>query len=167
MVIGRKSGGKQLMLSMPHSCRMRPGTLWRYQMEDKPLEASGSSRSSVEVTGRWNGSKLGYSCQGLYAQKHGIDYDETFSPVVKFQSIRVLLASTLQNDLLLYQMDVGTLDVLLLNGTLEENIYMQQPAGYLQQGRSISFVWLETITTMLEQSPHGVLDVCQLCTELS
>ena len=43
-----------------------------------------------------------------YTQKNGIDYYETFSPVVKFQSIRVLVALALQNDVLLHQMDVVT-----------------------------------------------------------
>ena len=65
-----------------------------------------------------------------YAQKPGIDYDETFSPVVKFSSIRVLLAFAVQNDMLLHQMDVVTA---FLNGTLEEDLYMQQPDGYVQQ----------------------------------
>ena len=54
-----------------------------------------------------------------YAQKPGIDYEETFSPVVKHQSIRTLLAFVVQNDMLLHQMDVVTA---FLNGTLEEDI---------------------------------------------
>ena len=65
-----------------------------------------------------------------YSQKYLIDYDETFSPVVKFQSIRVILAFALQNDLLLHQKNVVTA---FLNDTLEEDIYIQQPDGYLQQ----------------------------------
>ena len=55
-----------------------------------------------------------------------IDYDETFSPVVKFQSITVLLAFALQNDLLLYQMDFVTA------------FLIQQPDGYLQQTVTLS-----------------------------
>ena len=50
-----------------------------------------------------------------YAQQPGVDYDETFSPVVKFRSIRALLALAVQHDLLLHQMDVVTA---FLNGTL-------------------------------------------------
>ena len=86
-----------------------------------------------------------------YAQKHGIDYDETFSPVVKFQSIRVLLAFALQNDLLLHQMDVVTA---FLNGTLEEDIYMQQPDGYLQQGKEHLVCKLKKSLYGLKQSPR-------------
>ena len=65
-----------------------------------------------------------------YTQKHGIDYNETFLPVVNFHLIRVLLAFSIQNDLLLHQMDVVTT---FLNRTLEEDIWMQQPDSYLQQ----------------------------------
>ena len=66
-----------------------------------------------------------------YAQKCGIDYDETFSPVVRFSSIRFLLAFAVQNDLLIHQMDVETV---FLNSKLDEEIYMQQPEGYVKPG---------------------------------
>lgn len=55
-----------------------------------------------------------------YSQKHGIDYDETFSPVVRFPSIRALLAYAVQNEMMIHQMDVVTA---FLNGELEEEIY--------------------------------------------
>ena len=54
----------------------------------------------------------------------GIDY-ETFSPVVRFTSIRSLLAFAVQN-MLIHQMDVVTV---FLNGKLDEEIYMEQPEG--------------------------------------
>ena len=66
-----------------------------------------------------------------YAQRFGVDYDETFSPVVRFSSIRAPLAFAVENDMLVHQMDVVTA---FLNGTLEEEIYMQQPEGYIQPG---------------------------------
>jgi len=52
-----------------------------------------------------------------YARKYGIDYDETFSPVVRFSSIRLLLAFAVQNDLLIHQIDVESA---FLNGKLDE-----------------------------------------------
>ena len=66
-----------------------------------------------------------------YAQKYGIDYDETFSPVVRFSSIPLLLALAVQNDLLIHQTDVETT---FLNGKLDEEIYMQQPEKYVYPG---------------------------------
>jgi transposase InsO family protein len=62
-----------------------------------------------------------------YAQKAGIDYDETFAPVAKFTSIRMLLALAARYDLEIHQMDVRTA---FLNGDLDVDIYMEQPEGY-------------------------------------
>ena len=81
-----------------------------------------------------------------YAQKCGIDYDETFSPVVRFCSIRLLLAFAVQNDLLIHQMDVETA---FLNGKLDEEIYMQQPEGYVKPGE-------EHLVCKLEKSLYGL-----------
>ena len=69
-----------------------------------------------------------------YAQQPGIDMTERFLLWSSFmdQSIRVLLTLAVQHDLLLHQMDVVTA---FLNGILEETIYMQQPDGYIQQGK--------------------------------
>ncbi|KAK8636397.1 hypothetical protein V6N13_124143 [Hibiscus sabdariffa] len=58
-----------------------------------------------------------------YRQIHGIDYDETFSPVAMFKSIRILL-----DDYEIWQMDVKTA---FLNGKLEEDVYMTQPEGFV------------------------------------
>ena len=41
-----------------------------------------------------------------YSQRYGIDYDETFSPVVRFESIRTVVALSVQRDLKLHQIDV-------------------------------------------------------------
>ena len=79
-----------------------------------------------------------YKCRLVakgYSQKYGADYDETFSPVVRFSSIRTLLAFAVQNNLHVHQMDVVTA---FLNGHQEEEIYMEQPEGYIKPGHSTS-----------------------------
>ena len=43
-----------------------------------------------------------------FQQKYGIDYDETFAPVVRFSSIRTLLAFGVSRHMFIYQMDVVT-----------------------------------------------------------
>ncbi|KAL8101041.1 hypothetical protein AgCh_033067 [Apium graveolens] len=63
-----------------------------------------------------------------FKQIHGIDYDETFSPVVMVKSIRILLATTAYYDYEIWQMDVKTA---FLNGSLEEDVYMIQPEGFV------------------------------------
>ncbi|KAK9000628.1 hypothetical protein V6N11_081117 [Hibiscus sabdariffa] len=63
-----------------------------------------------------------------FRQIHGIDYDETFSPVAMFKSIRILLAVAAFHDYEIWQMDVKTA---FLNGKLEEDVYMTQPEGFV------------------------------------
>lgn len=67
-----------------------------------------------------------------FTQIEGIDYDETFSPVVRLASIRLLLALVAHLDLELFQMDVKTA---FLNGSLKEEIYMDQPTGFVTEGK--------------------------------
>ncbi len=88
-----------------------------------------------------------------YAQKYGINYDETFSPVVRFSSIRALLALAVQNDMLIHQMDVVTA---FLNGNLDEEIYMQQPDGYIKPGEEHLVCKLKKSLYGLKQSPRHV-----------
>jgi hypothetical protein len=66
-----------------------------------------------------------------FSQVQGVDFNETFVPVAKFTTIRciVVLGATL--DLEIHQMDVKTA---FLNGDLEEDIYMEQPSGFVQRG---------------------------------
>src|SRR6195952_4216580 len=65
-----------------------------------------------------------------FSQIEGIDYDDTFSPVARLTSLRLLLAITAIQDLQLHQMDA---DTAFLNGTLSKEIYMAFPPGYQQQ----------------------------------
>ena len=64
-----------------------------------------------------------------YSQRLGIDYEETYSPVVRMESIRVLLSIVAEGDLKMVHFDVKTA---FLEGSLEEKIYMQQPEGFEQ-----------------------------------
>ena len=56
-----------------------------------------------------------------YPQMEGVDYDETFAPVARMESIRILLALTCHLKFKLYQMDVK---IAFLNGLLKEDVYV-------------------------------------------
>ncbi|KZV17127.1 hypothetical protein F511_22245 [Dorcoceras hygrometricum] len=66
-----------------------------------------------------------------YTQRQGVDYDETFSPVGMFKSIRILLAIAAWYDYEIWQMDVKTM---FLNGNIKEEIYITQPEGFTSIG---------------------------------
>ena len=67
-----------------------------------------------------------------FIKKEGIDYNEIFSPVVKHNSIRVLLTLIAQFALKLQQLNVKTA---FLHGDLQRTIYMDQPEGFLVEGK--------------------------------
>lgn len=62
-----------------------------------------------------------------FTQRKGIDYNQTFAPVVRFESLRMLLALAAHDRMDMTQFDVKTA---FLNGTIEEEIYMSQPEGF-------------------------------------
>jgi hypothetical protein len=66
-----------------------------------------------------------------FTQTYRMDYNETFAPVAKFTSIRSILALAALEDMEIHQMDVK---IAFLNGELEEEIYMEQPQGFVHQG---------------------------------
>ncbi|GJS53231.1 retrotransposon protein, putative, ty1-copia subclass [Tanacetum coccineum] len=63
-----------------------------------------------------------------YTQTYGVDYEETFSPVVDIRAIRILIAIAAFYDYEIWQMDVKTA---FLNGYLNEDIYMVQLEGFV------------------------------------
>ena len=70
-----------------------------------------------------------------YAQTQDTDYDETFTPVVKITTVRVLLAITATKGWHLHQMDVKNV---FLQGELEEQVYMVHPPGFRESHEYIS-----------------------------
>ena len=67
-----------------------------------------------------------------FSQEQGIDYQEVFSPVVRYTAIRSLLALGNALDLEMHQMDVKTA---FLQGELDSEIYMMQPPGYVDESK--------------------------------
>jgi len=87
-----------------------------------------------------------------FTQIEGIDYEETFSPVVTFASIRLLLAIVAHLDLELFQIDVKTG---FFNGSFEEEIYMDQPIDFVSKGHEDKVCCLERSIYGLKQSSRS------------
>ena len=81
-----------------------------------------------------------------FTQKEGIDYKDTFSPVSKKDSLRIIMALVAHFDLELHQMVVKTA---FLNGNLDEDIYMEQPEGFAKKGN-------EHLVCKLKKSIYGL-----------
>ena len=86
-----------------------------------------------------------------FMQIKGVEYTETYAPVLKFQSLRVLMAIANQMRMEVHQMDVKTA---FLNGTLEEDIYMIQPEGQVVAGKERLVCKLNRSLYGLKQSPR-------------
>jgi len=81
-----------------------------------------------------------------FTQKDGIDYKETFSPVSRKYSFRIIMELVAHYDLELHQMDVKTA---FLNEHLEEDVYMDQPVGFTKEGK-------EHMVCKLKRSIYGL-----------
>lgn len=101
-----------------------------WQIVDRPS-------TNVLLTGRWifkvkrdqSGNVERHKARLVargYMQRHGLDYFETYAPVAKMASIRLLLALAALDDLKMKQFDVQTA---FLHGILEETVFMEPPAG--------------------------------------
>ena len=86
-----------------------------------------------------------------HTQKFGLDYEETFSPVVRFESIRSVAALAAEHQLKLHQMDVSTA---FLHGELAEEVYMRQPEGFIEHGKDNFVCRLKRSIYGLKQSPR-------------
>lgn len=86
-----------------------------------------------------------------FTQRKGLDYDETFAPVARFESVRSIIALAVKHDLQLHQMDVTCA---FLNGELKEEVYMKQPEGFSEPGKEHLVCKLQKSIYGLKQSPR-------------
>jgi hypothetical protein len=140
-------------------------------------EAVQSEMDSILANGTWELSERPYGCKPVgckwvfkkklradgtiekykarlvakgYTQKEGEDFFDTYSPVARLTTIRVLLSLAASHGLLVHQMDVKTA---FLNGELDEEIYMEQPDGFVLQGQERKVCKLKKSLYGLKQAP--------------
>ena len=87
-----------------------------------------------------------------YIQVEGINFDETFAPVARLESIRILLAIASHLNFKLYQMDVKSA---FLNGMLQEEVYVEQPKGFVDPHRPDDVYKLKRALYGLKQAPRA------------
>jgi hypothetical protein len=66
-----------------------------------------------------------------YSQQHGIDYNEVFAPVARWDTIRMVFAFAAQKSRCVYQLDVKSA---FLHGELNEDVFVDQPQGFTKRG---------------------------------
>ncbi|GJW19092.1 retrovirus-related pol polyprotein from transposon TNT 1-94 [Tanacetum coccineum] len=90
-----------------------------------------------------------------YNQQEGIDYDETYAPVARLESIRILLAHACALDFKLFQMDVKSA---FLNGFINEEVYVAQPPGFIDFEKPDHVFKLKKALYGLKQAPKAWYD---------
>ena len=87
-----------------------------------------------------------------YAQTYGMDYSDTFSPVAKMTYVRLFISLTATNNWDLYQLDIKNV---FLHGDIQEEVYMEQPPGFVAQGEVKRVCRLQKSLYGLKQSPQS------------
>nr|GEW80732.1 retrovirus-related Pol polyprotein from transposon TNT 1-94 [Tanacetum cinerariifolium] len=90
-----------------------------------------------------------------YRQEEGIDFEESFAPVSRFEAIRIFIANFTSKNMTIYQMKVKTA---FLNGELKEEVYVCQPEGFVDPEHLTNVYHLKKALYGLKQAPRAWYD---------
>ena len=110
---------------------------WVYKVKTREVDSTPIYKARIVVKG--------------FQQKKGVSFDEIFAPVVKMTSIRTILSIATSMDLEIKQLDVKTT---FFHGELDEEIYMQQPEGFVEKGKENLLCRLKKSLYGLKQTPR-------------
>ncbi|RVW65077.1 Retrovirus-related Pol polyprotein from transposon TNT 1-94 [Vitis vinifera] len=132
-----------------HEALSHPG--WRQAMVDEMAALHSNGTWDLVVLPLVDRLKARLVAKG-YTQVYGSDYGDTFSPVAKIASVRLLLSMAAMCSWPLYQLDIKNA---FLHGDLAEEVYMEQPPGFVAQGESGLVCRLRRSLYGLKQSPRA------------
>nr|GEW25202.1 hypothetical protein [Tanacetum cinerariifolium] len=90
-----------------------------------------------------------------YAQKEGVDFEESFAPVARLEAVRLFIAYAAQKSFIVYQMDVKTA---FLYDPLKEEVYVNQPCGFVDPYHPDKVYCLRKALYGLKQAPKAWYD---------
>nr|GEW64804.1 hypothetical protein [Tanacetum cinerariifolium] len=89
-----------------------------------------------------------------YAQKEGVDFEESFAPVARLEAVRLFIAYAAHKSFIVYQMDVKTA---FLYGPLKEEVYVNQPDGFVDPYHPDKVYHLKKALYGLKQAPRACI----------
>ncbi|CAA6661430.1 unnamed protein product [Spirodela intermedia] len=125
------------LVDLPHG-RRAIGLKWVYKVKRDENRAVAKYKARLVVKG--------------YAQRQGIDYDEVFAPVARLDTVRLLIALAAHEGWKVHHMDVKSA---FLNGDLKEEVYVEQPAGFISTGNEHKVFKLKKALYGLHQAPRA------------
>ena len=117
------------------------GNKWVYKVKENPDGTINRYKARLVMKG--------------FLQTPGLDFNETFSPVVKAATIRIILTLAVNNDWMLRQVDINNA---FLNGELTETVYMPQPEGFEDKRKPNHICKLKKSLYGLRQAPRAWFD---------
>ncbi|KAK9111637.1 hypothetical protein Scep_019156 [Stephania cephalantha] len=114
------------------------GLKWVYKLKYKPDGLIQKHKARLVARG--------------YMQREGIDFEETFAPVARFETIRTVLVIAAYYSWNIYHFDVKSV---FLNGVLDEEVFVEQPIGYVVNGQDHKVCKLKKALYGLKQAPRA------------
>ena len=111
-----QTNGTWILTRLPEG-RKAIGTRWVYKIKPGHLTTPARHKSRFVAKG--------------YSQIEGVDFQETYAPVVKYTSLRILLSYAAVHDWEMAQLDIKTA---FLYGLIDEELYIEQPEGFIKSG---------------------------------